>query len=389
MLLANVVLIDLKRSIAYHDHFTVFKQEGVTHELRQNHFFSNYGFFTSLRISQMCRTLFRRLSPTKFLLYGSVFLHGLCSAYFSRKPSRYRSLSSVYSKQTLAHGFSWQNISLDFSRLKRKTRLANLRRLCSSINQHCKKVICQRFFQRRSKSNGLRSRFNNNRFMPFFISMGSVSQKKISHKAPHVVRPKGLNTLLHTHYPWFRTRSEYIRPTHSITRFRLCYGSRLHRLRTSLSFKRTVSFFCRTIKKQSCLSKALFQQSRQSYRPQSRSDYSANGASLFTTLSRKTSSNKLSRPRDKYSLHFPYKQLYLTCFDGNSTLQKSLANRNILQMDQTTFKNKSFLWYFSQCCENSNLDCYFGLLAHCHNQKKTQYRTQPLHYSTDSEHYCF
>src|ERR1044072_2404925 len=100
------LLIDLKSNFCYFGA----PNQGATNEYRQNNFFSNPGIPTSIRISQMCRALSRRLQSQKFFMHGSIFMPGFCSINLSRKFTRYRIVSDVHAKQTLSYGLSQSNI---------------------------------------------------------------------------------------------------------------------------------------------------------------------------------------------------------------------------------------------------------------------------------------
>lgn len=66
-----------------------------------------------------------------------------------------------------------------------------------------------------------------------------------------------------------------------------------------------------------------------------------------------------------------------------------MANRTVLQVDQTTLKNQTLLWHLAQQRQDSNLDGRGCLRAHCHHQEKTRLETKPLHNFTNSQRYAF
>src|SRR5205807_10000224 len=74
-------------------------------EPRPNRFFSTRGLPFNLPVSNLRRALPGQSLRQRFLLLGSVPLFGFCSAHLSRKPPRYRSLSSRSATQALSYGF--------------------------------------------------------------------------------------------------------------------------------------------------------------------------------------------------------------------------------------------------------------------------------------------
>ena len=95
----------------------------------------------------------------------------------------------------------------------------------------------------------------------------------------------------------------------------------------------------------------------------------------------------LLRYRYKKASGIPDQQLYVTGSGDCPTLQMSLADRTVFQMDQATLENQGILWHYRKRSENSNLDCHLGLCARSHPEKAPQYRPQSLHNSTDFERY--
>lgn len=148
----KISVIDLK-SILYYGHSFFNKQKGVANEYRKNCLCSNHGLFTITGISQMRKSISRKLQSSKILLLRSIPLYGFCATYLSRKFTRYRSLFTFGSKQTLPYRLSRQNFSQHFSKCKRKKRRAYIRRLRANLNSYCQRFICQRTLWYRFKTN--------------------------------------------------------------------------------------------------------------------------------------------------------------------------------------------------------------------------------------------
>ncbi len=83
------------------------------------------------------------------------------------------------------------------------------------------------------------------------------------------------------------------------------------------------------------------------------------------------------------TLNIPYKQHNVTGSDHLYALQASLADRAVLQVDQTAPKNQTVLWHIGKCRKNPNLGRHFYVCAHSHNQEKAKFKYVPLHITTD------
>src|SRR5262249_21186693 len=69
----------------------------------------------------------------------------------------------------------------------------------------------------------------------------------------------------------------------------------------------------------------------------------------------------------------------------NPTLPLALANRVVLQVDQTASSYQKFLRHHRKRCQNSNLDRYLRLRARGHHQKTAQPIGESLRTPTDSK----
>ena len=104
---------------------------------------------------------------------------------------------------------------------------------------------------------------------------------------------------------------------------------------------------------------------------------------LQERLSGETQANSLLRREEKQKTGFPYQQLYIACSDYHGALSQPLADRVILQMDQTASTNKSFLWNVRKCGKDANMDCHLHLCAGNYHKKAVEFETEYLHNFTD------
>jgi hypothetical protein len=65
-----------------------------------------------------------------------------------------------------------------------------------------------------------------------------------------------------------------------------------------------------------------------------------------------------------------------------------MGNRNILQMDQTTFAYQIIFRNKLECGENSNMDCRLRLCSRCHYAQKAKCRPFVIHNPTNIEYFA-
>ena len=98
------------------------------------------------------------------------------------------------------------------------------------------------------------------------------------------------------------------------------------------------------------------------------------------TLSYSTAPGQLLFSRDRSTSGLLNQQFLYRCIDRSCPLSLSLADRAVLQMDQTTLKNQTLLWHLAQQRQDSDLDCCGHLRAYRDYQKEACSETKPLHY---------
>src|SRR3990167_2132487 len=160
--MTKILFFDLNVSTCYCDAF----QQGASNEYRQNNFLPGHGIPADVRIPQMRRTLSWRTKNIEFLLFRSVFEHGLRAVDVARESSRYRVLSALDVRTPVSHGFPGKNFQEHAGRCERKSRLAHLRRPCDDLDSQGARTLYQRALRHRSRQHSLCSRFYNHRSMP-------------------------------------------------------------------------------------------------------------------------------------------------------------------------------------------------------------------------------
>ena len=223
--------------------FRPFPHKGLADEYRANGFFSNHGPAASLGFPQMRQTVSWRPQNTAIHLHGPVSKYGICSMNVPREFARHRSMPARQPVKTLSYGHSIPHLTKHISRRQRKSRLANLRRLRSNSYLHCQRPLCQGRFRHQSSSRSVRSRLNNDRFMPVSISLGTVSQNQRCHQASYLTQ---LTRQYSRVYPYFRrktARRQCSRHFNCSAWLLLFDGSRLCGFRPTLYIQQASAFF--------------------------------------------------------------------------------------------------------------------------------------------------
>lgn len=105
-------------------------------------------------------------------------------------------------------------------------------------------------------------------------------------------------------------------------------------------------------------------------------------------LSRSTAQNKIPRPR-RAGAGVSDQRFFTACPDDSRTLQGSVADRTILQMDKATPAHQGLLRHECQRRQDADLDRRLCLSAHRHYEEAAENRTVALHNSTDIERVRF
>src|ERR1039458_9502148 len=75
-----------------------------------------------------------------------------------------------------------------------------------------------------------------------------------------------------------------------------------------------------------------------------------------SALPRSLASYQLLRPRDGQAVRLLDQQLRPSSIDNSEHLQKAMASRAILSMDQAEFENQIILWYVTEHREDTSMD---------------------------------
>jgi hypothetical protein len=176
--------------------------------------------------------------------------------------------------------------------------------------------------------------------MPVSVSMGSASKTQKRRKATYTDGPERLYTYVYTHYKRCCARNHSLSNYASRAVSRIRHGQRLHRFCNIIQFFKEQQFFCHQSKKEYSLLSQVFSFDRQEHwvtkRPDNKTDWPKN----FETLPHTTEANHFSRRRTATHFCVSNQQFSVGCINHLPDLQTALADRIILQVDQTTLANK-------------------------------------------------
>src|SRR4249920_1205024 len=338
--------------------------------------------------SSLRRPLWWTSQSPAFQLSGSVPVDGIRAIDVSRKPARYRSLSSGSVFQTLPSRHSFEGRSQHLGQCQRNSGLAHLLRLCSESDCYGTTSLRQRTLWSGSQGYRLRSGCHDHRSVSFGIPVGAVPFDQGSYQAAHAARSARQYPVFHSYQRWQVARGQRTRRIDHRAWSFLRHGPRLHRFRTLGAAERGGQFLCHSRQVQSQSPAPLFPQGRQKHRPDLRPNGDAHRLLLAPRLRCATEKNQIQRSRDWENSGLSHKQLCPAGSDHYSALPLSLAGRVVLQVDQATSAYQSFLRHHRERGQNSNLDRDLGLRAHSHRQKTAQLIGQSLRTPTDFEHHC-
>jgi len=360
-----------------------------THGYSATYLCTSHGVSAKVRFSKMCPTLQWTIQDQKLLLLGPIPLHGLCPVIVSREPSRYRSLSSVSPAPSLPYGFSRKGLTQYPRSCQRSPGLAHLCRLCPNPDWSCPTSLCQRFVRSGVRSNRLCFGLHPDRFMPVPFPVGQIPKAKRRDQIAYPFRPARKHPLPYYYYPREDSRCDHSRSNELRTRSVLHLRPRISGFRSPSQDPSSRCLLCDPSQKQFPVQTPLFSTGRQIHWRSMRPDHCPQGVLCQKGLSRQVETNPLFRCHPEQMVCLSNQQLYIARFDHRSALSIPMADRIVLQMDQTASSNQSFLWHKRQCRQNPNLDRYHGLCAGGHRQKTTQTRKESLHNSTDFERQSF
>jgi len=357
---------------------------GGHYEYGENSLFSIDAFSPTIRVQQMCPTLPGRQEGTSLLLLESIPLPGLCPVEPAGIPARPRSIFEFSSPETLSHGSARPNSSFHPGRCQRKTRLPHLPRFCLYSYPPSYRTLPGRRIARQYCSRTLCPRFNHHRPVPLPLSLGTLPESQSRHQASYLTRPPGF----HPHiYCGYRRKNSRCQPHGCCPHTSPCrpsHGPWIPRLRTPLPHPSDPRLLCHPRQNQSQVPENLIPAHRQKHRSPVRPDHCPDRKSLQNRLSRTAAPGTILRLRAEQKTLLSDQQLLSQRQHGSRHLPLPLASRTILQMDQGTPPNQSFLRHLTKRSQNPNLDRHQCLSLGSNHKKAIESFFQSTHFFANS-----
>ena len=133
------------------------------------------------------------------------------------------------------------------------------------------------------------------------------------------------------------------------------------------------------------VSPCLFTSGRQIHGNSVRSNDPIGWSPFRARLLRHTTPGLLLRHENRQTAHLSDQTVYLACLDDRGTLPMAMANRIVLQMDQTTSSHQCVLWNFRKCSLNPDLYCCICLRSCGDSRETAESRSQSLYHPSNSE----
>jgi len=381
-------VIDLKM-FSGRGHTSAFRQKEMADELRSNYILPIDGLCPHARIQAMRKTLQRQLQDKELHLLGSVSLYGLCPADLPGESERYPGMLAGITDQVVSLGHPRQGIKKYLGQRQPGKRLEDLCRLCPDHDSQSKKALYRRFLRRGTGSDGICTGRYHYRSLPFALSLGRVQKTQRSGKAPHATGSQGEHSYCDNRHPWQDPRSEYSRSAHDRVGSHLHHGPGLYRLHQTSCDTSGWGLLCYQGQGQFQVQTPLFSACGQSNRHTVRSGYHDQKFLCPEGLPGKTSSNTFLRQRKQQAHGVPDQQLHSAGDDHSRVVPLPLADRALLQVDQTASPDQGLLWHLRECREVPDMDRYLGVCAGGNCKEISENREQSVYDTPDSERYHF
>src|SRR5258707_1105109 len=361
----------------------------ITLEPRSNRVCSTHQLSFSQRIQSLRGALWWQQECALVLLLGSVSHHGFRPAYISRELARHRSMSRGATAQTLSCRFQWPSETFYSGQRQRESRLAHLPRLRPKSDSDRPSALCSLRVGPSAGRDCLRLRCDHHRSLSFALPLGQIPQAQRRDQAAYVAGDPQRHPSVYSYYRRLRARCQSPRRARPRARFIHCIGPRLPRLRAPLSLPHGLGLLRYSRQRQSDIPAALFSFARPRDRHPQRSNHRLDWTKNGDALSQPAASRALLRCGNRSATSPLNQQLLHPCADGRRALSLPLADRTLLQMDQTTSAHQKLFPHFGQLRQDPSLDRRGRLRARSYCQKTPGTQTRSLHNSTDLESHPF
>lgn len=272
--------------------------------------------------------------------------------------ARYRHKFARSAKAFLLHGIALRNGFPQYiGQRKSSQTVVGLCRRGSSFDQDSSLALRQRIdafgVKRADGGIGLRTGFDDNRFVFDPVQLGSISLCQSSCQASYAGRFEGIYFEVYSYQQRQNARYESTRPT---LRARLHIGWRvlrhgqgICRFRSTLQIAHGERILRDPCQWQYASRLDSLVPSRRQYGIDERSVFAIDRHCVVPSIPRTSAMRNFYRSRNRQDLRVPDQQLHTICNHNLCLVQTAMAGRAVLQWDQTTSSNQGFLWQHGRC----------------------------------------
>ena len=272
----------------------------------------------------------------------------------------------------LYHAGIKARVTHNIGQSQRTTRLANLSGYRSDSDRPGTPSLCQSTTGYESQTSGLRTGFHRGRSVSDSVSMGTASPAQKCRQGAYATGSARQYSGVYPHYRRSDARCAFSRPCPVRGRSLLYHGQGLHRFSASVPYSSTAGILRDTGQKQHGLHPSSILSGGQKPRFTKRSSHSFDRPQKLGALSRTTAANPLRRCRTEQAVSVSDQQFQTVTVDHCPAVQVSLADRTVLQMDQTAPSYQSLLRDHTQRRQDTGVDRYQRLCAGRYPEKGTR-----------------
>src|SRR6185295_4879606 len=217
------------------------------------------------------------------------------------------------------------------------------------------------------------------------LPLGQIQKTQGRDQVTHIAGDSQRYSHIYRYYRGECPRGQPARRTGTRTRLVHRHGSRLPRLSAALPIANGARVLCHSHQKQSALSPSLLPSARPRYWGAQRSNHCLDWPIDLNPLSPRLAPSALLLSRNRPAPGTPNQQLFYPGIDGRRSLPLSLANRTLLQMDQTASSHQKLFRHFRQQRQDPSLDRRHCLSAGGNRQEAPETQARSLHFVTDPE----
>ena len=201
------------------------------------------------RIQRLCASLSRRASRPQVVVPRSVLGHGVCTTDLSRKPGNVETCLKALDSKRYHAGF---RSLIRPARWPKRTSAATgeFITICASADPSRSATLRSGAPGVRLGSNGVRTRFDDDRVVSVAVSLGAFATPEGGNQAAYAAGPAGQHSLFRAGFHRENRRFGNARPVATRAGFVLHHGSRLQRLRAVAALDARRSVLCGTLPEQ-------------------------------------------------------------------------------------------------------------------------------------------